>query len=77
MAKRITREFERLLVEWRVKLNMTQAQMAEEMGVAQVTVSKWERGVSRATRKKEFEVLLWAFERNLIDKSPQMQEDEY
>ena len=72
MAKGLPKNFERLLVQWRVELGMTQAELAQELRVSQVTVSKWEAGKATASRAKEFEVLQWAYERGLIDRSPKM-----
>lgn len=67
---KLPKEFEKLLVEWRAELNLTQKELADELQVTQKTISMWENGVFKASRVKEFQVLEWAFERGLIDKSP-------
>jgi len=68
-------EFEKLLVQWRSDLKMTQKQLAEELRVSQKTVCMWESGKFKASRLKEFQVLEWAFEKGLVDKSPRWEED--
>ncbi len=70
MKKRMPKNFERLLVEWRAGLGLSQAKMADEIGVSQKTVHAWESGKSRATKVMEFRVLEWAHERGLVDSSP-------
>ena len=37
-----------LIRELRLKQNMTQLQLAQQMGISDKTVSKWERGVSHS-----------------------------
>lgn len=37
-----------LIRELRLKQNMTQLQLAQQMGISDKTVSKWERGVSQS-----------------------------
>lgn len=43
------REGEAPLKTIRVKLGLTQEQLAREIGVTSVTISRWERGVAPAT----------------------------
>jgi len=70
MSNKIPKEFEKLLVEWRATLGMSQVELANELRVSQVTISKWENGKSRASKTLEFSVLEWAYEKGLIDSSP-------
>ena len=76
MLKKKPKVFEKLLVQWRSELNITQSQLAEELGVSAVTISHWESGRFKARRKKEYEVLVWAYEKGLIAISPREGEDE-
>lgn len=39
-----------IILEKRKQKNMTQEQLAEQLGVARQTVSKWELGVSQTKR---------------------------
>ena len=52
------------LVAWRQARNLTQAQLAELLGVHKITVSKWERG-ERATPGHIFELALEALDARL------------
>jgi transcriptional regulator with XRE-family HTH domain len=37
------------LAEWRDRFGLTQKQLADRLGVADMTVSRWERGTSKLT----------------------------
>ena len=43
-----TNKIAKVIKEARIKKNMTQMQLADEMGVSYQAVSNWERGVSQS-----------------------------
>lgn len=58
--------YTKLLRKARNALSLTQAQIAEEIGISQTAYSGWERG-ARSPRRKEYEKIIAALQKRKLD----------
>lgn len=58
-------EFKEKLLYVRAKLNMTQVDIAKELGVSFQTINRWELGKVTPTKKAEYAFELYCKEKNI------------
>ena len=58
-------EFKEKILYARAKLNLSQVDLAKELGVAFQTINRWEQGKASPTRKAEYAFELYCKEKNI------------
>lgn len=47
-------EFKNLVYQARMQLGLTQIELAQQLGVGYATINRWENGITRPTKLKEY-----------------------
>lgn len=47
-------EFKNLVYQARMQLSLTQIELAQQLGVGYATINRWENGITKPTKLKEY-----------------------
>lgn len=59
-------EFKEKVYQARMQLGLTQMQFAQQLGIGYATINRWENGVTKPTKLKEYAFIQFCVQNNIV-----------